>query len=138
MGAMRRKVWMAFALGSLAAAHAAFAEPPTTSPVGQFECRDWDTQPTVLLASFLLRGDGTYEATDKVPDLTAHRPSTTGQYRYDEPKEKIYWTSGDWQNRVGSYMPRVKGTDFVVIHTTRDPEGKVDGVLRCARTPNQR
>jgi hypothetical protein len=31
-------------------------------------------------------------------------------------------------------MPRVKGTDFVVIHTTRDPEGKVDGTLRCART----
>ena len=31
-------------------------------------------------------------------------------------------------------MPHVKGTDFVVVHTKRDPENKIDGTLRCLHT----
>jgi hypothetical protein len=108
------------------------------SPVGQFECRNWDIQPTVLLAAFSLNADGSYQATDNVADLTAHRPSATGHYTFDPSKKQIDFASGAWNNRVGSYMPQVKGTDFIVIHTRRDPEGKVDGALRCARTTSQR
>jgi hypothetical protein len=107
------------------------------SPTGQFECRNWDLQPTVLLAAFSLNADGSYQATDNVADLTAHRPSATGHYNYDPSKKQIDFTSGAWNNRVGTYMPQVKGTDFVVIHTRRDPEGKIDGTLRCARTRSQ-
>jgi hypothetical protein len=103
-------------------------------PRGAFQCRNWDISPTILLALFTLHGDGSYEATDKVSDLTAHRASTTGRYTYDVAAQKIHWTSGDWKGRVGTYLLNLKGTDFIVIHTERDPEGKVDGVLRCART----
>jgi hypothetical protein len=67
-------------------------------------------------------------------DLSAHRPSTKGQYIYDVNKQQIDWSSGDWKDRIGTYMPNVKGTDFVVVHTKKDPEGRIDGVLRCART----
>ncbi|MGA2005074.1 MAG: hypothetical protein ABSG70_16935 [Terriglobales bacterium] len=49
-------------------------------------------------------------------------------------KQQIDWSSGDWKDRIGTYMPNVKGTDFVVVHTKKDPEGRIDGVLRCART----
>ena len=34
------------------------------------------------------------------------------------------------RNRLGLYMSKVKGTDFIVIHTKRDPVGKLDGTLR--------
>lgn len=104
------------------------------SPTGQFECRNWDLQPTVLLAAFTLNSDGSYQATDNVADLTANRPSATGRFTFDPNKKQVDFTSGAWNNRVGTYMPQVKGTDFVVIHTRRDPEGKADGALRCART----
>jgi hypothetical protein len=104
------------------------------APVGQFECRDWESQPTILLAVLVLRADYTYEATDKVDDLNAHHPTTTGEYSFHQDKQEIDWTSGDWKDRVGTYMPHVKGTDFVVVHTKRDPENKTDGTLRCART----
>jgi hypothetical protein len=105
------------------------------SPAGQFECRNWEVQPTVLLAALTLNSDGSYQAIDNTADLTANRPSATGHYTYHPNKKQIDFTSGAWNNRLGTYMPQVKGTDFVVIHTRRDPEGKVDGTLRCARTP---
>jgi hypothetical protein len=135
-GIMTARGWTTSgALACLLLGAKVFGQQATPSPVGQFECRNWESQPTVLLAFLVLQGDGTYQATDKVDDLTAHRPSTKGHYVYDQSEQKINWTSGDWQNRVGTYMPQVKGTDFVVVHTKRDPEGQVDGVLRCARTP---
>lgn len=34
------------------------------------------------------------------------------------------------RNRLGLYMSKVKGTDFIVIHTKRDPVGKLNGSLR--------
>jgi hypothetical protein len=108
------------------------------SPVGQFECRDWESQPTILLAVLVLHADSSYEATDRVEDLNAHRPTTTGRYGFDEDKRQIDWTSGGWKDRIGTYMPHVKGTDFIVVHTKRDPENKIDGTLRCARTPSLR
>lgn len=108
------------------------AQPPT----GHYQCREWERQPTILLAVVVLHGDGTYEATDRMKDLQANRPTTTGRYTYDESKQQIDWTSGHWRNRLGLYMPKVKGTDFIVIHTKRDPEGKLDGTMRCARTPS--
>jgi hypothetical protein len=107
------------------------------SPTGQFECRNWEVQPTVLLAALTLNSDGSYQAIDNVADLTANRPSASGHYTYHPNKKQIDFTSGAWNNRLGTYMPQVKGTDFVVIHTRRDPEGKVDGTLRCARTGSQ-
>lgn len=110
------------------------AQETAQAPTGHYQCRDWERQPTVLLAFLVLQGDGTYEATDRIEDLTANRPTTTGRYTYDESKQQIDWTSGQWRNRLGLYMPKVKGTDFIVIHTKRDPEGKLDGTLRCART----
>ena len=110
----------------------------TWSPVGQFQCRDWESEPTTLLAVFKLKGDGSYEAIDKLDDLKAHRLTTTGRYTYDADKQQIDWTSGGWKDRIGTYMPHVKGTDFVVVHTKRDPENKVDGTLRCARTETSR
>jgi len=103
-------------------------------PAGQFECRNWEIQPTTLVAVIALNADGSYQATDNVADLTAHRSSATGRYTYDANKKQIDFNSGAWNNRLGTYMPQVKGTDFVVIHTRRDPEGKVDGTFRCART----
>jgi len=103
-------------------------------PTRHFECRDWETQPTVLLAALVLRGDSSYQATDKVDDLTASRPSATGKYTYDESKQSINWTSGGWKGRSGTYLPNVKGTDFVIVHAKQDPEGKVSGALRCARS----
>jgi hypothetical protein len=109
-----------------------------SNPTGQFECRDWEKQPTILLAALVLHSDGTYEATDKVGDLTAHRPSATGKYSYDQSKQLIDWTSGGWKGRSGTYMSNVKGTDFVVVHTTQDPEGKISGALRCARSSRDR
>jgi len=112
---------------SAAPLHAQFAP-------GQFECRNWDVQPTTLQAVLALKSDGSYQATDNVADLTAHRASATGHYAYHSNKKQIDFTSGAWSDRVGTYMPQVKGTDFVVIHTRRDPEGKVDGTFRCART----
>jgi len=104
------------------------------SLTGRFECRNWEIQPTVLLAAFSLNADGSYQAIDNVADLTANRPSTTGRYTFDSNKKQIDFTSGAWNNRLGTYMPQVKGVDFIVIHTRRDPEGKVDGTFRCART----
>ena len=120
--------------GLLNATWVASGEEKVQPPVGKFECRDWETQPTVLLAALVLRGDGSYEATDKVDDLTANRPSATGKYTYDQSKQLINWTSGGWKGRSGTYMPNVKGTDFVIVHTKQDPEGKVSGALRCARS----
>ena len=107
--------------------------PP--SPVGQFECRDWESESTTLQAVLVLHVDGSYEATDRVDDLNAHRPTTTGQYVFEADKQKISWTSGNWKNRLGTYIPNVKGTDFIVVHTKRDPDNKTDGTLRCARIP---
>jgi len=107
------------------------------SPAGQFQCRNWEIQPTVLLAVLTLNADSSYQAIDNVADLTAHRASATGHFAFDPNKKQIDFTSGGWNNRLGTYMPQVKGTDFVVIHTRRDPEGKIDGTLRCARTSSQ-
>ena len=39
---------------------------------------------------------------------------------------------------MGTYMPHVKGADFVVVHSRRKPQNKIDGALRCARTSQQR
>jgi hypothetical protein len=103
--------------------------------VGQFECRDWESESTILQAVLVLHPDGSYEATDRVDDLNAHRPTTTGRYVFDEDKQQIDWSSRNWKDRTGTYMPRVKGTDFVVVHTKRDPDNKTDGTLRCARIP---
>jgi hypothetical protein len=126
---------LGLALGSLLSqSYVADAQETERSLEGQFQCRDWESQPTTLLAVLVLHRDGAYEATDRLDDLKANRPTTTGRYTYEKAKQQIVWTSGEWRNRVALYMPRVKGTDFVVIHTTRDPEGKVDGTLRCART----
>jgi hypothetical protein len=107
-------------------------------PAGQFECRDWDVQPTVLQAALTLNSDGSYQAIDNMADLTANRPSAKGHYTYHPHRKQIDFTSGGWNNRLGTYMPQVKGTDFVVIHTRRDPEGKIDGTLRCARSSPSR
>lgn len=104
------------------------------SPTGHYQCRDWEKQPTTLLAVLVLHGDRTYEAIDRMKDLQANRPTTTGRYNYERSKQQIDWTSGQWSNRLGLYVPNVKGTDFIVVHTKRDPEGKLDGTLRCART----
>jgi hypothetical protein len=41
------------------------------------------------------------------------------------------WLSGGWKRLAGTYMPNRKGTDFVVVHTKRDPENHRDGTLRC-------
>jgi hypothetical protein len=123
-------------LGFLTPTGLASGQRSTQSPVGQFECRDWDVQPTTLLAVVVLRSDGSYEATDKTEDLTAHRPTTSGRYTYDPRKQLIDWTSGGWRDRIGTFMPKVKDTDFVVVHTKDDPEGKIrGGALRCARMP---
>lgn len=132
-----RSIRMAFTLGTFlaGAAHVATAQDTARSPAGHFECRDWESQPTILLAVLVLRPDGTYEATDRLDDLNAHRPTTTGQYFFREDKQQIDWTSGGWKDRIGTYMRHVKGTDFVVVHTKRDPENKSDGTLRCALTP---
>jgi hypothetical protein len=127
---------VALALGSfLTGTCVASGREPAQPPVGRFECRDWETQPPILHAVLVLRADGFYEATDRVDDLNAHRPTTTGRYVFDKDKQQIDWTSGGWKERIGTYMPHVKGTAFVVVHTKRDPESKVDGALRCARTP---
>jgi hypothetical protein len=133
-----RTIWiLALALSAfLAETFVARGRQTPQSPVGQFECRDWESQPTVLLALLVLRADGTYEATDRVDDLNAHRPTTTGRYTFNEDQQQIDWTSGGWKDRIGTYMSHVKGTDFVVVHTKRDPENKADGTLRCARTPS--
>jgi hypothetical protein len=130
-----RNTWMALALGIfLAGTRVATGQDSAQSPVGQFECRDWESQPTILRAVLVLRADGTYDATDRVDDLNAHRPTTTGRYSFSEDKQQIDWTSGGWKDRIGTYVPHVKSTDFVVVHTKRDPENKADGTLRCART----
>lgn len=112
----------------------AIAQSATAVVVGKFECRDWNNTPTTLIAVLALHRDGSYEATDRVEDLNAHRPSTSGQYRYDKDRQRIDWTSGRWNDRIGTYTPHLKGTDFVIIHTKRDPEGKVDQGISCART----
>jgi len=104
------------------------------SPTGHYQCRDWEKQPTTLLAVLVLHGDRTYEAIDRMKDLQANRPTTTGRYNYERSKQQIDWSSGQWSNRLGLYVPNVKGTDFIVVHTKKDPEGKLDGTLRCART----
>jgi len=127
---------LALALGAFLTGTCVATDRKTAqSPVGQFECRDWESQPTILLAVLVLHADGSYEATDRLDDLNAHRPTTTGRYAFDEDKQQIDWMSGGWKDRIGTYMPHVKGTDFVVVHTKRDPENKIDGTLRCARTP---
>ena len=139
--AVTRSFWWILPLtlgGFLTGTCVATGQETVQPPVGQFECRDWESTPTVLLAVLVLHGDGSYEATNRVDDLNAHRPTTTGRYTYDVEKQQIDWTSGGWKNRIGTYMPHVKGTDFVVIHTKRDPEGKIDGTFRCARTPPPR
>jgi hypothetical protein len=131
---------MAFLLGTYLAGAVPVATTQETaqSPAGHFECRDWESQPTILLAVLVLRTDGTYEATDRLDDLNAHRPTTTGRYSFSGNKQQIDWTSGGWKERIGTYMRHVKGTDFVVVHTKRDPENKSDGTLRCALTPSRR
>ena len=134
-----RTIWiLALALGAfLAGTRVAAGRDSAQSPAGQFECRDWESQPTILLAVLVLRADGTYEATDRVDDLNAHRPTTTGRYSFTEDKQQIDWTSGGWKDRIGTYMPHVRGSDVVLVHTKRDPENKAgDGTLRCARTPS--
>jgi len=91
-----------------------------------------------IQAVLVLHADGSYEATDRVDDLNAHRPTTKGRYVFNEDKQQIDWMSGNWKDRIGTYMPHVKGTDFVVVYTKRGPENKTDGTLRCARTaPSQ-
>jgi hypothetical protein len=67
-------------------------------------------------------------------DLQANRATTSGKYNYEPSKQQIDWISGQWSNRLGLYVPNVKGTDFIVVHTKREPEGKLDGTLRCTRT----
>jgi hypothetical protein len=132
-----RSIRMAFVLSIFlaGAVHVAAAQDAAQSPAGHFECRDWESQPTILLAVLVLRTDGTYEATDRLDDLNAHRPTTTGRYTFSQDKQQIDWTSGGWKDRIGTYMRHVKGTDFVVVHTKRDPENRSDGTLRCALTP---
>ena len=132
--------WMlALALGAFrTGTYVATDRKTPTSPVGQFECRDWESESAILQAVLVLHADGSYEATDRVDDLNAHRPTTTGRYVFDEDKQQIDWTSGNWKDRIGTYMPHVKGTDFVVVYTKRGPDNKTDGTLRCARTaPSQ-
>lgn len=129
--------WILVALwGFLSESYILSAQETVQPPAGHYQCRDWERQPTTLLAVLVLHRDGTYEATDTIKDLQANRATTTGRYNFDESKQQVDWTSGEWRNRLGLYMPRVKGTDFVVIHTKRDPEGKLDGTLRCAHTPS--
>jgi len=111
------------------------AEETAQQPTGHYQCRDWEKQPTTLLAVLVLHRDGTYEAIDTMKDLQANQPTTSGRYSYERSNQQIDWTSGQWSNRLGLYMPNVKGADFIVVHTKRDPEGKLDGTLRCARTP---
>jgi hypothetical protein len=131
-----RGIWMALAVGAfLAGSRVAIGQDSAQSPVGQFQCRDWESQPTILLAVLVLRADGTYDATDRIEDLNAHRPTTTGRYSLSENRQQIELTSGGWKDRIGTYMRHIKGTDFVVVHTKKDPENKADGTLRCARTP---
>lgn len=134
-----RSIRMALVLGAYlsGAVHVATSQDKAHSPAGRFECRDWESQPTILQAVLLLRTDGTYEATDRLDDLNAHRATTTGRYSFSEDKQQIDWTSGGWKDRIGTYMRHVKGTDFVVVHTKRDPENKSDGTLRCALTSPQ-
>jgi len=125
---------LAFALASLFAGHYLANCEETQPPVGEFQCRDWNSQPTVLQAVFTLHEDGTYEATDRTDDLNSSRPSTAGRYSYDKSSQRIDWTSGKWRDRFGIYTPNVSGSDFIIIHTKKDPEGKVDGGVRCIRT----
>ena len=134
---VRNTCWMlALALGAFRTGTCVATDRKTPpSPVGQFECRDRESESTIPQAVLVLHADGSYEATDRVDDLNAHRPTTTGRYVFDEDKQQIGWTSGNWKDRIGTYMPHVKGTDFVVVHTKSDPENKTDGTLRCARTP---
>jgi hypothetical protein len=135
MGARNRLRLFAFALASLFAGQRLGTCQQSQPPAGEYQCRNWDSQPyTTLQATFTLHGDGKYEATDQTNDLNSNRPSTTGRYTYDKSNQRIDWISGKWQDRFGSYMPHVKGDDFIVIHTKRDPEGKGDGGLRCVRT----
>ena len=131
-----RTIWiLGLALGAfLPGTNIATARDKPQSPVGRFECRDWESEITILQAVLVLRADGTYEATDKVDDLNAHRP-TAGRYTFNEDKQQIDWTSGGWKDRFGTYMPHVKGTGFVVVHTKRDPENKADATLAlCSRS----
>lgn len=104
------------------------------SPSGHYHCRDWEKQPTTLLAVLVLHGDGTYEAIDRMKDLQANRPTTTCDITMNDPNSKL----------TGPRASGVIGLDFTCLarkvrtslsfNTKRDPEGKLDGTLRGART----
>jgi hypothetical protein len=103
------------------------------NPHGAFVCRQYSvwaaTDPFTNVATMHLARDGSYSA----KDLTAHTPDVHGKFVYDAKAKIVTWDSGIWATLLGHYVPNVSGTSLLLVTTKKDPDGKINGTLRCLR-----
>ena len=108
----------------------------TDGPRGKFQCRRYPAQESTSpygdpVAYIWFHPHGVYE----LLDLTTTRGKVSGRYAYDRDKREIDWTSGDLSRYIGHELPEVQGIESIRLNTRKDPEGRVDGTLRCLRVP---
>ena len=99
-------------------------------PHGDFVCRQYSVwYEFTNVASMHLSDDGTFSA----KDLTTNTPEVQGKFTFDTKTKAITWSSGIWATLLGHYVPDVSGTSLLLVTTKKDPEGKINGALRCIR-----
>src|SRR5579859_995520 len=102
-------------------------------PHGDFVCQQYAvwyaTDAFTNVATIHLGNDGSYSA----KDLTAQMPDVHGKFVYDAKAKTVTWDAGIWATLLGHYVPSVSGTSLLLVTTRKDPEGKVNGTLRCLK-----
>lgn len=110
-------------------------------PRGKFQCRRYptavDTSPygdPVALIWF--HPNGVYDFLD----LSTTKGKTSGHYAYRPHQHEIDWMTGDLSKYVGHDIPEAQkhGITAIRLNTKADPDGKVDGTLRCFQVLEQK
>lgn len=103
------------------------------SPHGDFVCRQYSvwaaTDAFTNVATMHLAGDGNYSA----KDLTTHTPEVHGKFGYNAKAKTVTWYSGIWATLLGRFVHDASGASLLAVTTRKDPDGKINGTLRCLR-----
>lgn len=102
-------------------------------PHGDFVCRQYSvwaaTDAFTNVATMHLASDGSYSA----KDLTTQTQEVHGKFAYDSRAKTVTWDSGIWATLLGHFLQDSSGASLLAVTTKKDPDGKINGTLRCLK-----